>query len=282
MEPLWPDHEMLLQEYQQYLGNTKEQSTLKMYQTEIRQFLHWLESKEKKVAMLNQGDIISFREEMVGRGRKISTINKGISILSSFLKWAKDKGILTANVAEHLRFLEPKIEKPHWLTTQEVEQLLTVAAFERNLFKKARNEALIHIMLNAGLRIEEITELQYESMDQGELVIREEGKEKRRIPIAHDLQLKLLEWLQFRSQSPKKAHQESHFLFVTERSGYMQTRSIQYVIEGYSEKMGFHVTCQMLRNTFCRRLVEQGIPLEQIKQWAGHKAIQSTARYLDE
>lgn len=282
MKPLLPEHEILLQEYQQYLGNTKEQSTLKMYLTEIRHFLNWLELKEKQVATLNQGDIIAFRDEMVGRGRKISTINKGISILSSFLKWVKDKGLLIANVAEHLRFLEPKTDKPHWLTSQEVEQLLNVAACERNPFKKARNEALIHIMLNAGLRIEEISELKYESIDQGELVIREDGNEKRRVPIIPELQVKLLEWLKFRSQSPKKAHQESHFLFVTERSGYMQTRSIQFVIEGYSEKMGFHVTCQMLRNTFCRRLVEQGMPVRQIKQWAGHKALQSTVRYLDE
>lgn len=280
--PLCPEHETLLQEYQQYLGNTKEQSTLKMYLTEIRNFLYWLELKEKQVTMLNQGDIISFRDEMVGRGRKVRTINKGLSILSTFLKWLKGKGVLIANVAEHLRFLEPKMDKPHWLSTQEVEQLLMVAASERNLFKRARNEALIHIMLNAGLRIEEVSELQYDSIEQGELVIRENGEEQRRVPIVSDLQVKLLEWLKFRSQSPKKTHQESQFLFVTERSGYMRTRSIQFVIEGYSEKMGFHVTCQMLRNTFCRRLIVQGMPLMQIKQWAGHKAIQSTARYLDD
>ncbi|WP_134704762.1 tyrosine-type recombinase/integrase [Ammoniphilus sp. YIM 78166] len=58
----------------------------------------------------------------------------------------------------------------------------------------------------------------------------------------------------------------------------MQPRAIQFVVEGYSDKL-FAVTCQILRHTYCRRLVEQGIPLQQIKQWAGHKSIQSTFRY---
>ncbi|MEW9672750.1 tyrosine-type recombinase/integrase [Ammoniphilus sp. 3BR4] len=63
------------------------------------------------------------------------------------------------------------------------------------MFNKARNEAFIQIMLNGGLRIEEVSELQYGSIEQGELVIREDGKEKRRVPIVSDLQVKLLEWL---------------------------------------------------------------------------------------
>ena len=282
MQPLWPEHEAWLIDYQMYLNRCKEPSTVKMYLAEVRHFLGWLEGKNKNLPQLSQGDIISFRDEMVGRGRKIATINKWTSVINSFQKWAIVNQIVEGNLAGQLRFLEYRKDQPRWLSREEEQQLLEVASLERNPNKKSRNEALIYTMLYAGLRIEEVSLLEYRSLEHGDLVIYEEQVEKRRLPITDKLQVKLLEWMKYRSQSPKKFHQNSPFLFVTERSGNMQPRSIQYVVEGYSEKTGFSITCQMLRHTFCRRLVEQKIPLEQVKKWAGHKTIQSTMRYLGE
>lgn len=280
MQPLWPEHEAWLTDYQVYINQCKEPSTVKMYLAEVRHFLGWLEGMNKKLPQLSQGDIISFRDEMVGRGRKIATINKWSSVINSFHKWAIVNQIVKGNPTGQLRFLEYRRDHPRWLSNEEEQQLLEVASLERNPGKKSRNEALIYIMLYAGLRVEEVSLLEYRSLEHGDLVIYEEHVEKRRLPITDKLQVKLLEWMKYRSQSPKKFHRNSPYLFVTERSGNMQPRSIQYVVEGYSEKMGFSITCQMLRHTFCRRLVEQKIPLEQIKKWAGHKTIQSTMRYL--
>lgn len=267
-------------DYQSYLNQHKEQNTVKMYLAEVRHFLGWLEAMNKRLPQLSQGDIISFRDEMVGRGRKVATINKWISVINSFYKWAIVNKIVKGNLAGQLRFLEERKEHPRWLTVEEEEQLLKVASLEKNPSKKSRNEALIYTMLYAGLRIEEVSLLEYRSLEHGDLVIYEDVIEKRRLPMTDKLQIKLLEWMKYRSQSPKEFHQQSPFLFVTERSGNMQPRSIQFVVEGYSEKTGFSITCQMLRHTFCRRLVEKKIPLQQIKQWAGHKTVQSTMRYI--
>lgn len=284
LNPLDTVHEALLREYERDLSHSKEESTVKIYLAEIRQFLAWMDQEEKSLGSLSQMDILSFRDEMVGRGRKKSTINKWISIISSFLKWSKEKGILQSNVAEDLRFVESQREPPQWLTAEQELQLLLVASQERNPFKRSRNEALVYIMLFAGLRVEEVSSLKVQCLQEGELIIFEDGLEtvKRKIPLLPDMQAKLLEWLKHRSLSPKKVHQESFALFVTERSGSMQPRSIQFVMSGFGEKLGFTLTCQMLRHTFCRRLVEKGIQLDQIMRWAGHKTIQSTIRYLDE
>ncbi|MEW9668464.1 tyrosine-type recombinase/integrase [Ammoniphilus sp. 3BR4] len=284
MKPLCTVHEALLLQYEWDLSHSKEQSTVRSYLAEIRHFLTWMEQEEKSLASLSQIDIILFRDEMVERGRKRSTINKWVSIINSFLKWSQEKGILQYNIAEGLRFAESHRDQPQWLTPEQELQLLLVASQERNAFKRARNEALIYIMLYAGLRVEEVSSLQVQGLQEGELVVFEEGKDaaKRKIPILPVMQVKLLEWLKHRSLSPKKVHQESVALFVTERSGFMQPRSIQFVMSGYGEKLGYTLTCQMLRHTFCRRLVEKGISLDQIMRWAGHKTIQSTIRYLDE
>ncbi|RKD22729.1 hypothetical protein BEP19_10785 [Ammoniphilus oxalaticus] len=281
MQPLWPEHEAWLADYKMYLSHKREPSTVKMYLAEVKHFLDWLEVRNKHLSHLSQADVISFRDEMVGRGMKTATINKWVSIITSFHRWAIENEILTEQMAKRLRLDEDRRDRPRWLSQEEERHLLEVASVERNPFRKSRNEALIHIMMYAGLRIEEVSLLEFNSMDYGDLVIYEDGEERRRVPIQSNLQLKLLEWMKHRSQSSKLFHQNSPFLFVTERSGHMQPRSIQFVVEGFSAKTEFPITCQMLRHTFCRRLVEQNAPIEQIKEWAGHKTIQSTIQYFD-
>ncbi|WP_164985287.1 site-specific integrase [Ammoniphilus sp. CFH 90114] len=282
MNPLWPENESYIEEYAQEIKQRKEGSTVKLYLSEAKHYLIWLQQKKKSFHEMTKEDLLECREDMLLKGRKITTVNKWISVMSSFLKWAKGRGYLTTNFAEHLRFLEEKKDKPKWLSMEQEMLLLKQAEQERSSLKKARNEALIYVLLYAGLRVEEVSDLLLDSIDQGELVVMEEDVEKRRIPIDLGLQVKLLDWLKYRSQSMKVFHQESSSLFVTERSGNMQPRSIQFVVEGYSDKLGFTVTCQILRHTFCRRLVEKGVPLQTIKQWAGHKSIQSTLRYVEE
>src|SRR5690554_2821449 len=85
------------------LAKKKEESTVKMYIVEIRYFLNSLQTQGKSISQTTQEDIVGARNRMVDKGMKSSTINKSISILSSFFKWAIEQGLVTKNPAEHIR-----------------------------------------------------------------------------------------------------------------------------------------------------------------------------------
>jgi site-specific recombinase XerD len=283
MNKLSPENESYYQEYQLFLlREKKEESTIKMYLTQVQHFMAWLELHKMSLCTMNDQDFIHYRDELFLKGVKVSTNNKWISILSSFFKWSINKGYIHENFAEYTRYPEEKKDKPRWLSIEEEQALLGFVQNERNPFKKARNDALLCTMLHAGLRIEEVSHLCFPSLEENTLVLFDDKQEVRRVPIIYALQTKLLEWLKYRSHARKTVYQESSYLFVTERSGHMQPRSIQFVVEGYSEKLGFPVTAQMLRHTFCRRLVEKGLHWKEIQRLAGHKSILSTYRYYDE
>jgi site-specific recombinase XerD len=159
--------------------------------------------------------------------------------------------------------------------------LLKAAAKERNPFKKARNEALLAVMLYAGLRIEEVSKLHTYSIKNDYLLIVNKGSISREIPLCSKAKEKIQAWIEVRSRLKKKIYLESTYLFVTERSGQMQPRAIQYVVKPYSKRLGFSVTCQMLRNTFCRRLVEDGKTPEEVQMFAGHKSILTSYKYFN-
>jgi integrase/recombinase XerC len=275
--------EPYLREFESYLkSRNKEESTIKLYLTEIRQFCGWLCKREKTLLAATQKDLLSVRDEMYESGMKPSTINKTMSVLSSFFKWAKEQNYVACNFAEHVRFLEPKKQQPpRWLSREEEERLLEYAAKERNPFKRTRNEALIYVMLYAGLRVDEVSQLRLDSLQGHELVVFDNGEEARRVPINENTRSKLEAWLQERSLPGKSGYSDSPYLFVTERSGCMQPRSIQFVVEGLSEKLGFPVWGQILRHTYCRKMAEQGLPVEEVRRRAGHKSVMTTWQYFD-
>lgn len=274
--------EKILKQYEDYLKRKeKEESTTKMYIHVMKQFQLWLETKQKRLEHLTENDVYQFRESLINKGNKIATINKLISILRSFLVWATRNNYVQMNIPENLRLYEDRKEPSvTWLTAKEESLLLQTISKEKNPFKKARNEALIHVFLYSGLRIEEISNLHTDAVTEKTIQIFHDGILSREIPLVKHVVEKLDTWIDMRNATSKPMYLHSPYLFVTERSGKMQPRSIQFVIEVYSEKLGFPITSKILRNTYCRRLVEDGHSVEQVKQFAGHKSITTSYKYF--
>ncbi|TKC16741.1 tyrosine-type recombinase/integrase [Robertmurraya kyonggiensis] len=267
----------ILKQYEDYLKRKdKEESTIKMYVQIVTHFIRWLESNQKRLEHLTRNDVLKYREQLQEKGIKVSTINKLISTLRTFLVWATQNNFVQMNTPENLRLHEYKSNHVKWLTTDEESSLLNLVSYEKNPYKKARNEALIYVLLYTGLRVDEMAQLHTEAVTETTIQVYHDGSLSREIPLIHKVVDKLNTWIDIR----KKVYRNSPFLFVTERSGRMQPRSIQFVIEVYSEKLGFPITSQILRNTYCRRLVEAGHPVEQVKQYAGHKTIATSYKFF--
>ncbi|NOU96727.1 tyrosine-type recombinase/integrase [Paenibacillus sp. LMG 31456] len=278
------DSEQWIKPFTQYLREKgKEESTVKLYTIEISHFINWLQRTNKSITSVVQEDIFASRDELYIQGKRLSTINKYVSILASFFKWAGEQGLVKENPAASARYFTPKkSELPKWLSDVEKMRLLELAEQERNPFKRSRNLALIHVLLFAGLRLEEVSELRLQSVVEDELVVYQKGEEIRRVPIQEQTRIRLMEWIEQRRLANKETYNNSALLFVTERSGSMQPRAVQFVIEGYSEKLGFEVSCHDLRNTYCRRLAVKGTPILLLKRWAGHKSFLTSYQYYAE
>ncbi|WP_246944920.1 tyrosine-type recombinase/integrase [Bacillus pinisoli] len=272
----------LIEQYESYLKEMKkEESTIKMYVHEVKQFNVWLETRQIGLDQLKREDVLQFREHLVEKGNKVATINKLLSTLRSFLVWATKNHYVQVNIPENLRLHE---EKPNtqvkWLNIDDESKLLEIMSHEKNPFKKARNEALIYVLLYAGLRVDELSQLHTNAISEKTITVYHDGKFSRDIPVDDQVIEKLHIWIEVRNKAGKSVYLDSPFMFVTERSGRMQPRSIQFVVEGYSDKLGFLITSQILRNTYCRRLVEKGFSVEHVKQFAGHKSIVTSYKFF--
>jgi len=277
----------------------KAEQTIRSYLTTIRAFTKWLEQSGEswepcKVTAIHLMDYRSYL--MNNLEQKPSSVNRSIAALKTFFQWAFEAEIIASNPAEKVKMKRVQQNlAPKWLSPKEQNRLLYVIDAEKNEIKQARDKAVILTMLLAGLRVEEVSELKISHVDMKQnLITVNDGKggKYRVVPLHQDLKKALKAWLAYRQVSKKKEHQESLYIFVSERSGQLSTRGIAFMVDGYLEHCGLleraengmklegQPSCHSLRHTFCKNLVDAGVPIQNIAKLAGHDSVQTTQRYV--
>lgn len=271
----------LLNNYKTYLQKEqKSVNTIQMYLQEADRFLKFVTFFENSLKNINEQHVIKYRNQLLKDGKKVSTINKSISTLSSFFTWACQEGYFQRNFAKNIRMYQFSNFKRPRLLKDEVILLTNEISKEQNLLKRVRNLALLTILLNAGLRVQEVTDLKIDDVCYKKKCIKIQNNEYSREVYLTEKDMEwLIKWILVRKTLNKKIYIDSPYFFVTERSGQMHPRAIQYLFKKYSDRLGFLVNAQILRNTYCYHQVEKGLNPQQLQKVAGHRSIQTSYQF---
>jgi len=167
----------------------------------------------------------------------------------------------------------PETRRPEVFSIQEIEQLLTRGAPE------VRDRTFLATVYAAGLRLNEACHLRIQDLHSDRMQIRvEQGKgRKDRYTI---LSSKLLEQL----RAYWRVYRPAHWLFPSRRDpdqplpdGTAQRlyhRAVKRA--GLRPKGGIHC----LRHSFATHLLEAGVEVTIVQRLLGHRALNTTARYL--
>ena len=153
---------------------------------------------------------------------------------------------------------------PRWLNREEVERLRVAVS---NAGKRER--AIILLLLNTGLRVGELTALRYKDVrfteGGGELHIREgKGGVSRRVPLNAEARAVLAAYLAEHLLQPEDR-------LLRGRRGGLGERSVQRLVRQYTLQAGLEaVNIHTLRHTFCKNLVDAGVPLERVAMLLGY------------
>src|SRR5207244_12625759 len=127
-----------------------------------------------------------------------SSINRGFASLRGYCQWATLGHLLTENPAADLEDVPTDPLAPRSLPTEAVDALLRVARAEQHPLLRARNEALLALLIYAGLRVQEACDLQLRDLDlEGGTATVRSGKagKARRVPLHSDAQRLLRRYL---------------------------------------------------------------------------------------
>lgn len=269
----------LLTHYKEKGFNGKSDNTIKTYIKEIELFNEWLEGTGTDISNFSRIDVQHYINWLTSKNRSAATINKKYRALVHYCRFT--------NQVEHvkdIRVVKPQNLNqiaPKSLKRNEKNQMLREVARSGN----KRNYALIVLLVNTGLRVNECSSLKLINLfdiseKKGFLRVEGKGEKERIVPLNSDVRYALNEYLKERSidiynlnSMSKETLQQP--LFLSNFNKPLSVRRIQDIVEVHG-KTHPHT----LRHTFATELVrehkEDPILVAQI---LGHSNLSTIQRY---
>lgn len=305
MEKVWDD----FNHWVQFL-ETKDltKASLREYKRDVRQFLEWLKesgggySSAKNIGM---GTARNYRENLIAKSHKASTINRRIQSIAAFLSYldVADK----QNPFRNLKQIQIVRTSPKSIDRNESNK---VFRFADNLEEKDHglSLAIVTLLRHAGLRASELVAIRISDLEirekTGKVLVRKgKGLKERLVPLNLDAREGLKPWLYARNDILKKIEERflkkgkevpkwvySDFLFIGQR-GVLTTRGVHYITQKIGQLANLEVCLgpHRLRHTFARAALDpkgyalnrEPVPLPALKKMLGHSRIETTSIYSE-
>lgn len=207
---------------------------------------------------------------MKDAGLASTTCNISIRAMNSYLTWLKENG----HIREPLRIKQVKEEKRvrQGYSDAELSRLLS---FKPGTFFEWRLYALICLLTDTGIRIDEAVTLQRSKVDFENLIITVKGKgdKERVVPMSYELRKVLFKYLKRVS---------SRWVFPTRSGGRLSYRNALRDFAWLCHKVDVpYKPFHYLRRTFARNYITQGGSLFMLQRCLGHESITTTQRYVN-
>ena len=268
------------QAFEQHLvGQGRSPLTVKNYLADLGQFARWfLQTNGEAMApeRITLLDVRSYKAHLVTvRQFKPATVNRRLATLSRYCRWAREGGLLAGDPTEGVKGVSQVKAAPKALDRLELRRLLR----EAHKGGKARDIAIIEVLVNTGLRAGELAQLTLGDLElserKGKLVVRSgKGAKYRQVPLNADARRALRDHLGFWPEGGDRP------LFMGQRGNGLTPSALWRVVKQYGLRAGLEISPHTLRHTFGTRLVRRkGIDLVTVAAMMGHESLDTTAIY---
>ena len=158
-----------------------------------------------------------------------------------------------------------------------------LGAFNTNRFTGIRNQTMLRLFLDTGMRLAELrgVELSTVDLDEGFFLVRGKGGKERWIPFGKETKKALWSYIK---QREKVALQGEPALFVTQTGSGMTTRGIQMIFKRLSKKLkldGIRFSPHTFRHSFALAYIENGGDPFSLQRILGHSSQAMTSKYIN-
>ena len=267
--------------YLRYERNASPQTVL-TYEEGLREFESYLSFRDEGLSLgkVDTDLIRDWMENLMDKGNNASTINKKLSALRSFYRYALKRKLVDADPAHCITGPKKSKPLPQFLREREMDNLLDVIEWGES-YKDVRARTILLLFYEAGLRRSELTGLNDADVDFEAKQLKVTGKrnKQRVIPFGEELSQVLSHYITIRDE--QVARKEAGALFLSDKGERMTGDQVYAIVHKYLsavtslKKRSPHV----LRHTFATAMRNNGAGLESIKNLLGHESVSTTEIY---
>lgn len=255
----------------QYLkGNSLH--TITDYINKLRGFLE--QFGERELAELRSENLNEYARSLRESHSNTITIQSYVRALRAFLNWMYLNDLVEADFCRKFRL--PKARKAfiNVLSDEEIERVFAVYGDNSNVMH-LRNRVILSLMLDAGLRLNEVVTAQRVDLHlpEGYLIVTGKGSKQRAVSFG----VTTLEHL----KAYLDAVEPGKELLQTAEGDPLTRDTLKNMFRKLKRKSGVQrLHPHLLRHTFATRYLENGGSIYSLKELLGHTTLKQTQAYL--
>lgn len=275
----------MLESFLKYIEYEKRysQHTITSYKSDLEKFLLFVsqEYQTNQIQDINHAVIRSWIIFLSESGMGARSINRKIAALKSYFKFLLKREVIEENPTQRLKPLKVEKKLPSFVREAEMDLMLDHFNFSDG-FEGARDQLVIELLYNTGIRLSELINLKRTDVNHFENHIKVLGKrnKERIIPISAFI-VKLIKDYEMKAALQMRKANEHRYLILTDKGEQAYPVFIYRLIKKYleqfshSDKKSPHV----LRHTFATHLLNKGADLNAVKELLGHTSLAATQVY---
>lgn len=294
-----PNFEDLIQNHAYCLtAEGRSQKTIDWYAANLKRFLRFLKNHDMPVSVGDigipevrrfihhlQSEVVRWEDSPnISDSGRLSpfSVQGYVRTIKAFWSWLLEEDYIEENPMSRLKLPRVPRKVIATYTPEQIQEI--IQSLDRKTPTGFRNYTVILLLLDTGIRLSELTNLEIEDIDFGQssMLISGKGNKERTVPFG--IQVRRTLWRYARNYracpvSPK----EQHF-FLSGNGLPLQPRSVQSIIKRIGEKAGItgvRNSPHTLRHTFAKMYLMEGGDIFSLQKILGHASLEMVKAYLN-
>ena len=250
--------------------------TLRAYLADVRQFL--AVAGAGGVARVGRADVRHWLRGLDGTSDRASLARK-LAAVRGFFRFLVASGRLAGDPTVGVATPRAAKKLPAHLSLDDVDRLLATPPADRTT--GLRDRAILEVLYSSGLRVSELTGLDWPDVDEEAETVRVlgKGRKERIVPVGRPALRALAAYREACDAQGWVVRTGPVFRNV--RGGRLTSRSVARLMERWVAESGTttKATPHALRHTFATHLLGGGADLRAIQELLGHASLSTTQRY---
>lgn len=275
---------MMIKQFLDYLQSERNYSekTIAAYGRDLKEFELFFKNLDNHLEWNSvDADIIrDWMEMMMDKGNIATSVNRRLSALRSFYRFALSRGLIESDPAHNITGPKKHKALPCFLREDEINSLLDTDKWRLDDYDQLRARTILLTFYTTGLRISELVSLEDYMVDLESCRLKVTGKrdKQRVIPFGPELQQALIDYKAGRDAAVEK---HSSAFFLTRKGQRVKDSFVRNEVKKYLSLVSTMKkrTPHVLRHTFATSMLNHGAGLESVKKLLGHQSLTTTEIY---